>query len=178
LSSGHVVSIFGSSRPLPGEKEYAVAEETGRELAGAGFTICNGGYGGIMEASAHGARKAGGHTIGVICSAFPDRKVNPWIDEVIVEESLINRLMRLMNLGDAYVVLKGGTGTLLELAAVWEFMNKHLMSEKPVVLVGDFWGGVVDTLKEDWEGMADATRYMTIAESPAQCSAIIRRNFA
>jgi uncharacterized protein (TIGR00730 family) len=180
LSTGPIVSVFGSSRPLPGEPEYVLAEETGRELARAGFTICNGGYGGIMEASSRGAREAGGHTIGVICSAFPGRKANPWIDEVIVEESLISRLMRLMNLGGAYVVLKGGTGTLLELAAVWEFMNKRLMTEKPVVLVGDFWTGVVGTLKEEmeWEGAADATRYITVAPSPAECAAIIGQKLA
>lgn len=173
--SKHIVSIFGSSRPVQGDPEYAVAMETGEKLALAGFTLCNGGYGGIMEASARGAKQAGGKTIGVICAAFPGRKANAWVDDVIVEESLINRLMKLMALGDAYVILKGGTGTLLELAAVWEFTNKGLMLEKPIVLVGDFWTGVVETLKEEmeWEGPADATRYVSIVPSAAACAAAL-----
>jgi hypothetical protein len=182
LSPGatHIVSIFGSSRPVPEDAEYAVAQDTGTQLARAGFTVCNGGYAGIMEASARGAREAGGHTIGIICGAFPGRKANQWIDDVIIEDSLISRLVKLMTLGDAYVILKGGTGTLLELAAVWEFMNKRLMQEKPVVLVGDFWAGVVGTLKEEmeWEGLADATRYLTIVPSAEACASVIQQKLA
>lgn len=175
--SSPVISLFGSSRPQPGDQEYALAKETGFLLARAGFAVCNGGYGGIMEASARGAREAGGKTLGIICSAFPGRKANEWIDEVIIEESLISRLMKLMTLGDAYVILKGGTGTLLELAAVWEFMNKQLMQEKPIVLVGDFWAGVVGTLKEEmeWEGLEDATRYVTIVPSAASCVNVLQQ---
>lgn len=173
--SHHIVSVFGSSRPAPGEPEYVVAQDTGEQLARAGFTVCNGGYGGIMEASARGAKLEGGHTVGVICAAFPGRRANPWVDEVIIEDSLIARLIKLMALGDAYVILKGGTGTLLELAAVWEFMNKGLMLEKPIVLVGKFWTGVVETLKEEmeWEGPEDATRYVTVVPSAEACAAFI-----
>jgi uncharacterized protein (TIGR00730 family) len=175
--SNSVVSLFGSSRPQPGDPEYALAKATGFLLARAGFVVCNGGYGGIMEASARGAKEAGGKTLGIICSAFPGREANGWIDEVIIEESLINRLMKLMTLGDAYVILKGGTGTLLELAAVWEFMNKRLMQEKPIVLVGDFWAGVVGTLKEEmeWEGLEDATRYVTIVPSAESCVTVVQQ---
>ncbi len=173
----HTVSIFGSSRPVPGDPEYAIARETGEQIALAGFTVCNGGYGGIMEASARGAKAAGGNTIGVICAAFPGRTVNAWIDEVIIEDSLISRLMKLMALGDAYVIMKGGTGTLLELAAVWEFTNKGLMLEKPIILVGDFWTGVVETLKEEleWEGPSGATQYVTIVPSATACAAVLRQ---
>jgi uncharacterized protein (TIGR00730 family) len=179
LSTGTVVSIFGSSRPHPGEEEYALACDVGRELARAGFVVCTGGYAGIMEASSKGAREAGGRTIGVISDAFPAKSPNQWVDEVIVCDSLINRLMKLMTLGEAYVVLKGGTGTLLEFAAVWEFMNKRLMHEKPIVLVGSFWSGVVATLGEEleWEGLGDATRYITVSASAKDCADAVRNYF-
>ncbi len=175
MTAKHVVSVFGSSRPVPGDPEYAVAKDTGEQIALAGFTVCNGGYGGIMEASARGAKEAGGKTIGVICAAFPGRTANKWIDEVLIEDSLIARLTKLMVLGDAYVIMKGGTGTLLELAAVLEFTNKGLMLEKPIVLVGDFWAGVVETLKEEMEGPSGATRYVTIVSSAAACAAVLRQ---
>ncbi len=180
LTAKHIVSVFGSSRPAPGDPEYSIAKETGQQIALAGFTVCNGGYAGIMEASARGAKEAGGNTIGVICAAFPGRTANAWIDEVMIEDSLISRLMKLMALGDAYVVMKGGTGTLLELAAVWEFTNKGLMLEKPIVLVGDFWTGVVETLKEEleWEGLSGATRYVTIVPSAAACAAVLRQRLS
>ena len=52
----NVITIFGSSRPVKGDEEYQLAYEVGKQLSLAGFTVCNGGFGGIMEASARGAK--------------------------------------------------------------------------------------------------------------------------
>ena len=113
-----IVTIFGSGRGTESDNTYELAEQIGRQLAEAGFTIANGGYGGTMLASAKGAAKAGGKTIGVTCSAFGPGKVNQYISREIVTASLDERLETLVRLGRAYVVLPGGTGTLLELAKV------------------------------------------------------------
>ncbi len=170
------ITVFGSSRPCEGELEYRQAYEVGSMLARAGFVICNGGYGGTMEASARGAKEAGGTTIGVTVAAFR-RDANRWIDREIRTGTLVERIQRLVELGDAYVVLKGGTGTLLELAYVWEFINKGLIPEKPIVVVGDFWNGVVATLREElmWEGMEDCTRFIHLAATPTACAEHLRR---
>jgi uncharacterized protein (TIGR00730 family) len=173
----HIISVFGSSRPRPGEPEYAEAFELGRSLGREGFTICNGGYAGIMEASSHGAREAGGSTIGVLCSVFGDRPANRWTDEVVITGSLLERLEKLVSLGDGYVILKGGTGTLLEFSLVWELMNKKMMHQKPIILLGGFWEGVVETLREElaWEGLEDCTHYVTRAGTPAECAEVFRK---
>ncbi len=175
--SQDIVTVFGSSRPRDGDPEYAVAYEVGRELARAGFTVCNGGYGGTMEASARGAKSAGGSTLGIVASVFASRGANDWIDTTVSVNTLIERMMELVSRGNAYVILKGGTGTLLELAAVWEFMNKGLMKEKPIVVVGEFWNGVVHTLKEElaWEGLDNCTKYVTTVASPSECAAFITK---
>jgi hypothetical protein len=179
--------VFGSSRPVPDDPEYRLAHDVGRELAAAGFVVCNGGYGGMMEASARGAKEApsspvepGRRTIGVIASAFAGRSANRWIDRVIVVDSMVDRLLKLISLGDAYVVLKGGTGTLLEFAAVWEFMNKRVMQEKPIVIVGPFWDGVVKTLRDElaWEGLTECTKYVTVTATPAECARVLRSRFS
>jgi hypothetical protein len=175
-----VVTIFGSSRPREGEPEYFLAYDVGKELATAGFTVCNGGYGGIMQASARGAKNAGGKTIGVITEALGMTKPNEWIDEAITTKTLVDRMMELISRGEAYVILKGGTGTLLELAAVWEFMNKSLMRDRPIVVVGGFWNRVIDTLREElaWEGLDNCTKYVTIVDSPATCASYIKRKLS
>ena len=172
-----VVSVFGSSRPLPDDSEYSVARRVGRELAVAGFVVCNGGYGGIMEASARGAKDASGRTIGVTSNSLGPLRANAWIDTIIPEETLVDRLLKLIALGDAYVVLKGGTGTLLELAAVWEFMNKNMMPKKPFIAVGGFWNEVIQTLRGElaWEGLGMAAQLITVVESPGECVDLLIR---
>ncbi len=171
-----IVTIFGSSRPSEGDEEYRLAYEVGKNLALNGFTVCNGGYAGIMEASARGAKEAGGRTIGVTFQNIFKKSVNRWIDEEMFQPTLIERMMKLVELGDAYVVLKGGTGTLLELAAVWEFINKGLLKEKPIVIVGDFWNGVIETLREEllWEGAGDCTKYIHRTSSPEECAKLLK----
>lgn len=172
----HVIAVFGSSRPVEGDPEYQTAYDVGKELALAGFAICNGGYGGVMEASARGAKDSGGRTIGVTVDLFP-RRANRWIDEEIREPSLTDRLLTLVGTGSGYVVLKGGTGTLLELAYVWEFINKKLIEEKPIVIVGDFWNGVIETLRGEllWEGLGDCTRFLQLVSSPKECALVLKR---
>jgi uncharacterized protein (TIGR00730 family) len=171
-----VITVFGSSRPIEGDEEYQLAYEVGKQLSLAGFTVCNGGFGGIMEASARGAKKAGGETIGVTFN-IKGRAANSWIDENIHVPALIDRMMKLVELGDAYVVLKGGTGTLLELAAVWEFINKGLLAKKPIVIIGDFWSGVVESLREEllWEGVGDCTKFIHCVSSPAECASFLKQ---
>src|SRR5256886_10122639 len=41
------------------------------------------------------------------------------------------RLFELIRCADAFVACKGGTGTLVELAVVWEMLNKSVMPQKP-----------------------------------------------
>jgi len=171
-----IITVFGSSRPVDGDPFYEEAKLLGRELGAAGFTVCNGGYGGTMEASARGAKETGGKTIGVV-SGFFSSQPNKWIDKKIEVNSLTDRLMELVSLADGYIVLKGGTGTLLELASVWEFMNKSVIEQKPVVVIGKFWDGVIDTLNQElmFEGKASCTQYITTAPSPQDAVRFLRK---
>ena len=146
-----IVSIFGSSAPQPGETAYQEAYEIGKAVTEAGWTVCNGGYGGTMQASAEGAVSVGGRPIGVTCvpiSALPGRGgPNRFIAEEVPSLDLFQRIKTLMLLGQAYIVLPGGTGTLLELAAVWEFMNKGFLGyRRPILTLGPAWEKVAAAL--------------------------------
>ncbi len=63
-------------------------------------------------------------------------------------DTLFERINKLIELGDAFVVLQGGTGTLLELAAVWEYSNKDLMKVKPVACHSQIWKVIVSEMNE------------------------------
>jgi uncharacterized protein (TIGR00730 family) len=142
-----IVTVFGSSKPPPLSPEYETAHQLGYAIASAGWILCNGGYGGTMEAAAKGAVEAGGHTIGVTCRAFGRSGPNPYIQQEIQTFYLLVRLDTLVRLGKAYMLLPGGTGTLLELALVWELLSKRLLRRKaPIILLGDHWQPVVETV--------------------------------
>ncbi|MHC4170182.1 MAG: LOG family protein [Planctomycetota bacterium] len=166
-----VITIFGTSRARAGDPIYMIASETGYILALAGFTIANGGYGGTMLASAQGASEAGGEIIGVTCSAFRAR-ANKYVTREIVTESLDERLDTLIELGQAYIALPGGTGTLLELAKVWELRNKgFLKADKPIILMGEFWKPLVELLATD---DPECGGYVELADDPEQAVSLIR----
>jgi predicted Rossmann-fold nucleotide-binding protein len=61
---------------------------------------------------------------------------------------LFKRITKLLELGDAYIILQGGTGTLLEFAAVWEYANKNLQQEKPIICHSNMWKETVDVINK------------------------------
>jgi uncharacterized protein (TIGR00730 family) len=148
-----IITVFGSSRPEDGHRDYVEALELGRALAAAGFAVCTGGYGGVMEAVSRGVRESGGRVLAVTSSFFRAR-ANRWVEEETRVPTWQERLFELVRLGDGYVACKGGTGTLVELAVVWEMLNKKAMEERPFVVLGDFWQPILDRVREVERGHA------------------------
>jgi len=116
-----------------------------------GYQISNGGYQGTMEATAKGAVEIGVPVTGVTCDIFGSKRPNSFINNELRTRDYKYRLERLVELGDAYVVLPGSTGTLLELAMVWELFNKGFIAPKPVIFLAYFWKPVIDTILNSGE---------------------------
>jgi len=146
-----IITVFGSSRPGEGDGDYAEARVLGKALAARGFAVCSGGYGGVMEAASRGAKDAGGKTYGVTAEFFA-RKANAWVDVEVRKKTWAERLFALIEMADGYVVCRGGTGTLVELAVVWEMLNKSVMRDKPVAVLGDFWQPILERVREVEQG--------------------------
>ena len=140
-----VVTIFGSSFSSEDDGDYKFAYNLGKNLAIKGYVICNGGYGGTMEATARGAHEAGGESIGIIAEIF-SREPNQFLTKIMRVKTHAERLLKLIEIGDAYIVLPGITGTLLEFVCVWEYMAKSLIKRKPLIAIGDFWKPVIETV--------------------------------
>ena len=148
MNQEKIVTVFGSSRPREGESDYEEARVLGRALAKHGFAVCCGGYGGVMEAVSRGAKEAGGKTYGVTAEFFSAVKLNSWIDTEVRMKTWEERLFELIRLADGFVACKGGTGTLVELAVVWEMLNKSVITGKPFAVLGNFWQPVLDRVRE------------------------------
>ena len=100
-----------------------------------------------MEGVSRGAKESGGKTYGVTADFF-ERSANTWIDEEIRVRTWQDRLFELVRRADGFVACKGGTGTLVELAVVWEMLNKSVIRGKPMVVLGDFWTPILDRVRE------------------------------
>jgi uncharacterized protein (TIGR00725 family) len=164
----NVISVFGSNEPVDGDEAFLRAHEVGKTIARLGYQVANGGYGGTMEASSRGAKSLGGGTIGVTCSVWKSSP-NPYLDREIKTASLFERLETLICAGTSgYVVLGGATGTLVELACVWELMAKGLLERRPIVCVGDFWKPVLELMGQERPASAE---YICFVEMPRELSA-------
>jgi uncharacterized protein (TIGR00730 family) len=162
------VAVFGSSEPLEGDPLYREAREVGALLARSGFLVINGGYGGVMEAASRGARESGGRAVGVTTSAFSRGPGNPYLDEERREPDLFSRTRRLIELSHAYIILRGKSGTLAELAFLWALNRGGLLPATRIVLLGDFWEGVMAALEERQMIEPAQLRITHLARTPAQ----------
>jgi uncharacterized protein (TIGR00725 family) len=165
VKPGRIITVFGSGLPRVGDRHYAEARRLGSNLARQGFVVCTGGYGGVMEAVSRGAKEAGGRTIGVTAAEFKSH-ANKWVDEEIRLRRWRERLFELVERGEGYIVCRGGTGTLVELAVVWEMMNKGIIKAKPVVVIGGFWGPIIERVKKAEGSRNGKSRARTNAPQP------------
>ena len=142
-----IVTVFGGNAVEINDSGYNEARDLGRILAGAGYTVATGGYGGTMEAASRGANEAGGRVIGVTTALFNARRLGPnqWVDEEITFPTLFQRLHHLVTFSDALVALRGGVGTLSEVALSWSLLQVEEMPHKPFVLVGPHWRRILET---------------------------------
>ncbi|MFO7539310.1 MAG: LOG family protein [Chloroflexota bacterium] len=137
-----VISVFGSSAPVPGSPGYEEARTVGRLLAQAGFAVATGGYCGTMEAVSRGAAEAGGRVIGVTCDqieVFRPLGPNEFVTDEIRYATLQERVQHLVRENEGMIVLPGGIGTLSELALAWSLLQVGEISPRPVVLLGEIW---------------------------------------
>ena len=176
-SASKIVTVFGSSRPRAGDTQYTEAQTLGAELAARGFIVCTGGYGGVMEAASRGAKEAGGRTLAVTARFFKAR-ANKWVDEEISVDTWQDRLFALIRHGDGFIACPGGTGTLVELAVVWEMLNKGAIAKKPLVVLGEFWQPVIERVRKvelghDSRWAEQSEPLVRVAASPAGAAAYL-----
>ena len=176
VRENRAVAVFGSSEPSPGTAAYRQAQEVGRLLGAAGFALINGGYAGVMEASARGAREAGGRTIGVTMQSFTGRSgANAFIDREFCENDLFDRTRRLIEQAAAFIVLPGRAGTLAELAFLWALRKTGHLDSRPIVLVGAEWEQFLQELARlRLVGEPELSSTLVVQEAPQAVAEVLR----
>lgn len=167
-----IVTIFGGSKCREGDPEYGQALRVGELLADSGFTICTGGYAGVMEAASRGAHERGGRVIGVTMNQFKSEP-NRYLTEKLPSAHFYERLQRLIIQSVGYVALRGGMGTVTEISLVWNKMQTRVLGQRPLVLLGDCWPPVVEEWQRHLAVNDTDVAFLSFASTPEEAVAII-----
>ena len=177
-NEGRIVTIFGGSKCGHDSTEYKEALKLGGLLARAGFTICTGGYLGIMEAASRGAREAGGRVFGIVMNQFK-AEPNRFLTDKVATDHFYDRLQNLITRSVGFVAFKGGMGTVTEVSLVWNKLQTRVLGQRPIVLVGDCWKGVVQAWQENLVVSADDVSLLLFANDAEEaCQLIIEHSQA
>jgi uncharacterized protein (TIGR00730 family) len=141
-SKDKIVTIFGGSRCSVNSEEYRQAREVGGLLAEAGFTICTGGYLGVMEAASRGAREKGGRVFGIVLNQFKSEP-NRYLTDKVATDHFYDRLQNLITRSVGFIAIRGGMGTVTEISLVWNKLQTGVIDNRPLVLLGQCWREVV-----------------------------------
>lgn len=143
--------MFGFADAQPGSELYQSAFDVAEAIAKSGLEVVNGGGPGVMRAGTEGAHAGGGKA--TIATFYP-KFINHFegkdhlnkADREIIENNYLDRTMKLLGLGNAYVIFNGGTGTLSEFAMAWGLAYLYFGHHKPLILYGGFWHEIMEAL--------------------------------
>ncbi|MFH1863907.1 MAG: LOG family protein [bacterium] len=165
------ISYFGFADAKPEDPLYKEAFEVSKYLTSKGFVAINGGGPGTMRAVSEGAKAAKGTAIGVTfypkdITNFEGRDPNNPMDMEIKTSNYLERTLKLLELGDAYVIFRGGTGTISEFGMAWGLARLYFGHHKPLILYGDFWNGIIKGFVDNMRIREDDLKVYRVVDTP------------
>ena len=164
------IAFFGDADVPVNSRLYKSAYETAKLLARHKYTIVNGGGPGVMDASTKGAEDVGGETISVTftpkdATGFEGRYVGNVTDREVRTSNYIERMFKLMEHADAFLIFNGGTGTISELGTAWVLAKLYYGHHKPFILIGDFWSEIIDAIRKNMNLSREEESVFVIVEN-------------
>ena len=179
------VTIFGSARLKPATPAYNAVKKLAAELTKMGCDIISGGGPGLMQAAnegAHSIEKAMHRSVGIRVELPFEQEVNPFVGHAYEHRTFFSRLHHFMIVSDAFIVVPGGIGTLLEMSLAWQLLQVRKLYNTPLIVVGKMWAELVEwgrrsMLRKGNELASDID--FTIphcVNTIAECVALVREN--
>ena len=142
------VTIFGSARLKPATPAYNSVKKLAAELTKMGCDIISGGGPGLMQAANEGAHsvqpKALKRSVGIRVELPFEQGINPFVGQAYEHRTFFSRLHHFMIISDAFVVVPGGIGTLLEMSLEWQLLQVRKLYNRPLIVVGKMWAELVE----------------------------------
>lgn len=172
------VSFFGCSCGEKGDPHWDGAYAVAEAVAKSGRRVVNGGGPGVMLAATLGAKEGGGKSTAVyyrpeLAKLAEGPMAANHADESFEESNYILRTKKLLELGDAYIVFNGGTGTISEFGMAWGLARLYFGHHRPLILYGDFWEHLIADFKEHMLTRPDELKVITIARTPSEVLAAL-----
>lgn len=146
------VTIFGSARIKPGTPAYEGVKKLAAELTSMGCDILTGGGPGLMQAANEGAQTTDPRglrrSVGINIELPFEQQVNPFVSQAYGHRTFFSRLHHFMIASDAFIVVPGGIGTLLEMSLAWQLLQVRKLYNTPLILLGKMWTGLIDWARE------------------------------
>lgn len=167
------LTFFGSSEGKPGDAHFDAAFNTANEVARIGIEVVNGGGPGVMYAATLGATQGGGKVTTVYyvpkyATTFEGIATYNIATHEFKKQNYIERTKKLLELGDAYIIFKGGTGTISEFGMAWGLARLYFGHHKPLLLYGDFWQDIIDQFKRTMRIRSEDLKVFQIVRSPEE----------
>lgn len=168
----HNVTVFTGSAFGADERFRAEATEVVDYLAGQGIgLVYGGGHVGLMGVVANAGMAAGVDVVGIIPKTLVDAEVgHDGLTRLEVVDDMHQRKTRMAMLGDAFVALPGGLGTLEELFEIWTWQQLGFHVKPVAVYASTFWAPLlelVDHLVERGFVSRQARDSLIVADDPA-----------
>jgi len=170
------VAFFGDAEAVKNQEHFEMARKTASLLAKKGYIITNGGGPGVMLASTLGANEAGGKVEVVVVNEdnvpenFEGRcEENIKLSDKVYEmANYENRLNKLVEIADAFVIFRGGTGTLAEVGLVWSKAKFDYGNHEPLIFVGKEWQQIVPIIVQNLGLETTEKRVYVIVSRPEE----------
>jgi uncharacterized protein (TIGR00730 family) len=141
------VTIFGSARIPEDHWVYAAVRDVAEELTRLGCDIVTGGGPGLMAAANEGTRRAdpaaAERSVGIRVALPFEQDVNSFVTDAYEHRTFFTRLHQFVLMSDAFVVMPGGIGTLLEATMIWQLLQVGHLPGMPFILVGRMYEDLV-----------------------------------
>jgi uncharacterized protein (TIGR00730 family) len=146
--SRYRVTIFGSARVPSDHWVYQAVRDLAAELARLDCVIVTGGGPGLMKAANEGVHvanpAAAEGSIGIRVDLPFEQEVNAFVTEAFEHGTFFTRLHHFVLLSDAFVVVPGGIGTVLETMMVWQLLQVQKLHDTPLILAGKMYAELVE----------------------------------
>src|SRR5258705_4049332 len=146
-------TIFGSARVPKDHWVYRAVRELAAELTRLDCDIVTGGGPGLMQAANEGVHQADPEakkgSMGIRVDLPFEQEVNAFVTEAFEHGTFFTRLHHFVLVSDAFIVVPGGIGSVLETMMIWQLLQVRKLHNTPLILAGKMYADLVQWCKSN-----------------------------